>query len=215
MIPKAPRIVGSLAVTHITRVLFEIPKCFCFSCKRVARLHGWLFQDSSFSPEHSGKRRFHGFHLTSPYRPKLQNHTTLDPPTTASLSPDGDDDLRNYEATYDLANDVHASNMTLESSAYLAVYFALSYCLYGTGFIRGPSLMEYFWRVLHGSGRKLGTSWSCDSAISGLGLFWLASRFFSSTKISLYDGIWRLRHVRPSAVSACCLHLAFPIARRS
>lgn len=84
-------------------------------------------------------------HLTSPYRPKLQNHKTLDPPTTASLSPHRDDDLRNYEATYDLANDVHASTMTLESSAYSAVYFALSYCLYGTGIIRGPRLMEYFW----------------------------------------------------------------------
>lgn len=29
--------------------------------------------------------------------------TRLDPPTTASLSPHRDNDLRNYEATYDLA----------------------------------------------------------------------------------------------------------------
>lgn len=186
---------GCVAVIHIYPESFsKYPSVFCFTCKRGARLHGWLFQDSSFSPEHSGKGVFM-VHLTSPYRPQLQNHKTLDPSTTASLSPHGDDDLRSYEATYDLANDVHASTMTLESSAYSAVYFALSDCSYGTGVIRGPSLMEYFWRVLHGTGRKLGTSWSCDSAISGPGLFWLASRFFSSTKISFYDGIWRLRHV--------------------
>lgn len=114
-----------------------------------------FFKIHHFHRSIAEKRRFHGFHLTSPYRPKLQNHNTLDPPTTASLSPDGDDDLRNYEATYDLANDVHASNMTLASSAYLAVYFALSHYLYGTGVIRGPRLMEYSWRALHGSGRKL------------------------------------------------------------
>lgn len=42
------------------------------------------------------------FHLSS-YRPKLHNHKTLESPTTASLSSHRDDDLRNYEVTYDLA----------------------------------------------------------------------------------------------------------------
>lgn len=100
------------------------------------------------SPEHSGKGVFM-VHLSS-CRPKLQNHTRLSnrPPTTASLSSHRDDDLRNYEATYDLATMfMPAPWLLIESSAYLAVYFALSDCLYGTGVTRGPWLMEYFWRV--------------------------------------------------------------------
>lgn len=34
----------------------------------------------------------------------------------------------------------------------------------------GSKVDGMFWRVLHGTGRKLGTRQSCDSAISGRGL---------------------------------------------
>lgn len=61
-----------------------------------------FFKIHIISTEHSGKRRFHGSsQFLPPQTTKSQD--SLEPPTTASLSSHRDDDLRNYEATYDLA----------------------------------------------------------------------------------------------------------------
>lgn len=78
MIPNARPFltVGGLAVQHIyPESFFEYPIVFVFPCKRVARLHGWLFQDSSFHRS-IAEKAFLWFNLSS-YRPKLQNHKTL------------------------------------------------------------------------------------------------------------------------------------------
>lgn len=63
-----------------------------------------FFKIHIISPEHSGKKGVFMVRLSFD-RPKLQIHTqdSLEPPTTSSLSSHRDDDLRNYEATYDMA----------------------------------------------------------------------------------------------------------------
>lgn len=95
------------------------------------------------------------FHLTSPHHP-IRDDKTRPAYHCVSILPwrRRSASLRGYVR---LGNDVHASSMTLSHQPCPAVYFALSYLLSGTGFIRGPRLMKYFWRVLHGTGRKTGT----------------------------------------------------------
>lgn len=62
-----------------------------------------FFKIHIISPEHSGKKGVFMVHRSA-YRPKLQNHKTLsNRPPLRLLSSHRDDDLRNYEATYDLA----------------------------------------------------------------------------------------------------------------
>lgn len=178
-----------LSNTYIPSHFRNTQSVFVFQ-KNSARLHGWLFQDSSFSPEHSGKGVFM-VHLTSPHRPILQNYKTpstrllvrLYPPTGTAICV-----ITRLRTTWQRCS---CQLYDFESSAHSAVYFALSYCLSGPGVIRGPRLTEYpifflFWRV-YGTGRKIVKSHCCDSAIPG-------SRLLAGVQVLLFDkdiSLWR------------------------
>lgn len=197
---------GNLAVEYTYPESFsKYPSVFVLPQKRVAWLHGWLFQDSSFSTEHSGKGvlMLH-FHPSSPHRPILQTHETRPAYHCVFTLPRRPRScvITRLRLTWQRCS---CQRHDFEPSACPAVYFALSCLLSGTGVIRRPMLMEYFWRVLHGTGRKLGTRLVLAIRQSLAQGCWLASRFFSSTKISLYDGIWRFRRVSPCPISACWL----------